>query len=81
MLRALEFLKRQVTRSMSTRAALPPLTVPRTCALEPAQLYRHGGYRRVHPGEVYNGEYEALQQLGWGRSSTVWLVKELTCVL
>eukprot|EP01050_Picozoa_sp_SAG11_P015442 SAG11_NODE_2002_length_3938_cov_2.562126_4_plen_153_part_00 len=34
-----------------------------------------GGYHRCQLGEIFNdGRYMALQKLGWGHFSTVWLV-------
>ena len=31
----------------------------------------------VNPGQVFRGRYQALTKLGFGGSSTVWLVKDL----
>lgn len=35
--------------------------------------YRIGGYHRVIPGEIIQGRYIAIEKLGWGHFSTVWL--------
>ncbi|CAG8897677.1 unnamed protein product [Penicillium egyptiacum] len=39
-------------------------------------LYRPGGFHPVHLGDVFNYHYEVLRKLGYGRYSTVWLVKD-----
>ncbi|KAH8653134.1 kinase-like domain-containing protein [Tricladium varicosporioides] len=45
---------------------------------EGKDAYRLGGFHPVYTGDVYNGRYEVLQKIGYGRYSTVWLVKDLT---
>ncbi|KAI9929454.1 hypothetical protein MW887_000926 [Aspergillus wentii] len=42
---------------------------------EEGDVYHYGGFHPVHFGEVYNGKYEVLRKLGYGRYSTVWLVE------
>jgi serine/threonine-protein kinase SRPK3 len=37
--------------------------------------YRKGGFHPVRLGEVYNAKYKVLRKLGYGRYSTVWLVR------
>ncbi|XHG07891.1 hypothetical protein AWENTII_011022 [Aspergillus wentii] len=39
--------------------------------------YRARHYFPVEPGYIFNQRYEALAKLGWGTSSTVWLVRDL----
>lgn len=43
---------------------------------EGGEHYHKGGFHPVHLGEIYNGKYKVLRKLGYGRYSTVWLVKE-----
>lgn len=43
---------------------------------EGRDAYHRGGFHPVHLGDVYNGRYEVLRKLGYGRYSTVWLVKD-----
>jgi serine/threonine protein kinase len=43
---------------------------------EDNDLYRLGGYHPVHLGDVFHCRYEVLRKLGYGRYSTVWLVKD-----
>jgi len=38
--------------------------------------YKIDGYHPVVLGELFNGKYQAIQKLGWGHFSTVWLVNE-----
>lgn len=38
--------------------------------------YKKGGYHPVCVGEIFIGRYVALQKLGWGHFSTVWLCKD-----
>ena len=38
--------------------------------------YKIGGYHPVHVGEVFINRYIAIQKLGWGHFSTVWLAKD-----
>ncbi|KIP03327.1 hypothetical protein PHLGIDRAFT_111026, partial [Phlebiopsis gigantea 11061_1 CR5-6] len=52
------------------------MVVSRTPGKEPSQDYTRGGYHPVNVGEVYRDRYAVVQQLGWGRYSTVWLVKD-----
>ncbi|KAL4783991.1 kinase-like domain-containing protein [Aspergillus varians] len=50
--------------------------------LSPGRLcgnFYHHGFHPVHLGDVYNGRYEVLRKLGYGRYSTVWLVKDQRC--
>ncbi|CAG8972541.1 hypothetical protein HYALB_00001233 [Hymenoscyphus albidus] len=37
--------------------------------------YHKGGFHPVRLGEIYNSKYKVLRKLGYGRYSTVWLVK------
>ncbi|OOG00365.1 hypothetical protein ASPCADRAFT_125 [Aspergillus carbonarius ITEM 5010] len=39
--------------------------------------FRPKTYFPVTPGYIFNGRYEALAKLGWGTSSTIWLVRDL----
>jgi len=39
--------------------------------------YKIGGYHPVHVGEVFINWYVAIQKLGWGHFSTVWLAKDM----
>ena len=39
-------------------------------------VYRVSGFHPVHLGDRFHaGKYQVLRKLGWGRYSTVWLVK------
>ncbi|KAI1840295.1 hypothetical protein JX266_013514 [Neoarthrinium moseri] len=40
--------------------------------------YRQGGFHPVYIGEIYNCRYVILRKIGYGRYSTVWLVRDLT---
>ena len=44
---------------------------------EPREWYKPGGYHPVEVGEIYNGSYKVVRQLGWGRYATVWLVQNI----
>lgn len=46
------------------------------CSEEDHDLYRPGGLHPVHLGDVFHCRYEVLRKLGYGRYSTVWLVKD-----
>lgn len=37
--------------------------------------YYKGGFHPVRLGDVYNGKYKVFRKLGYGRYSTVWLVR------
>ncbi|GFN18401.1 kinase domain-containing protein [Aspergillus tubingensis] len=39
--------------------------------------FKPSAYFPVKPGYIFNDRYEALTKLGWGTSSTVWLVRDL----
>lgn len=39
--------------------------------------YRSGGYHPVYIGDIFNDRYKVLNKIGYGRYSTVWLVKDL----
>ena len=43
---------------------------------EGIERYQSGGFHPVHLSEIYNSKYKVLQKLGYGRYSTVWLVKD-----
>ena len=43
---------------------------------EGGERYHKGGFHPVHLGELYNGKYKVLRKLGYGRYSTMWLVKD-----
>lgn len=42
---------------------------------EGIQNYNIGGFHPVRLGEVYGNKYKIFQKLGYGRYSTVWLVR------
>ncbi|PPQ86170.1 hypothetical protein CVT24_002445 [Panaeolus cyanescens] len=73
-------------RAATTRkSALPQLSSPASTLVltarlkdqaEPQQRYQKGGYHPVHPGEIYNDRYRVIHKLGWGISSTIWLVQD-----
>ncbi len=44
---------------------------------ETIEDYKIGGYHPVHVGEIFMCRYIAIQKLGWGHFSTVWLAKDL----
>jgi serine/threonine-protein kinase SRPK3 len=48
---------------------------------EPQHHYESGGYHPVIVGEIYNQRYEVIRKLGWGKYSTVWLVRDIQFVL
>lgn len=39
--------------------------------------YEAKSYFPVEPGYVFNQKYEALEKLGWGSCSSVWLVRDI----
>lgn len=44
---------------------------------EPLSDYKPGGYHPISLGETLRyGRYTVCHKLGWGRSSTVWLVRD-----
>lgn len=45
---------------------------------EGRDAYKPGGLHPVYIGDVYADKYEVMSKLGWGRYSTVWLVKDLS---
>ena len=44
---------------------------------EGRSTYVPGGFHPVYIGDVYHGRYQVINKLGYGVSSTVWLVKDL----
>lgn len=61
---------------MSTDAVPAAKEFPKDKEFEEGDArYFPGGFHPVRLGEVYNSRYEVLQKLGYGRYSTVWLVK------
>ncbi|GMS87041.1 hypothetical protein PENTCL1PPCAC_9216, partial [Pristionchus entomophagus] len=44
--------------------------------VEPIEEYVPGGYHPVAIGDVYNGMYQVIAKLGFGRFSTVWKCKK-----
>jgi hypothetical protein len=45
---------------------------------EGRDAYQPGGYHPVYIGDVYADKYEVMSKIGYGRYSTVWLVKDLS---
>lgn len=45
---------------------------------EGRDAYRLGGFHPVYIGDVYASKYEVMSKIGYGRYSTVWLVKDLS---
>ncbi|KAK0619505.1 kinase-like domain-containing protein [Immersiella caudata] len=45
---------------------------------EGGKAYRPGGLHPVYIGDVYGDRYEIIDKIGYGRYSTVWLVKDLS---
>lgn len=45
---------------------------------EGRDAYRQGGFHPVYIGDVYANKYEVMSKIGYGRYSTVWLVKDLS---
>lgn len=45
---------------------------------EGRDAYRPGGFHPVYIGDVYADKYEVMSKIGYGRYSTVWLVKDLS---
>lgn len=39
--------------------------------------YRPGGFHPVYIGDVFNERWKVLNKIGYGRYSTVWLVRDL----
>lgn len=37
--------------------------------------YHKGGFHPVRLGEIYSTKYKVIRKLGYGRYSTVWLVR------
>jgi serine/threonine-protein kinase SRPK3 len=42
--------------------------------------YRPGGFHPVYIGDVFNERYKVINKIGYGRYSTVWLVRDLQAV-
>ncbi|KAK1836722.1 serine/threonine protein kinase [Podospora conica] len=45
---------------------------------EGRDAYKPGGLHPVYIGDVYADKYEVMSKIGWGKYSTVWLVKDLS---
>ena len=45
---------------------------------EGTNAYHPGGFHPVYLGDVYGGKYQVVNKIGYGRYSTVWLVKDLS---
>lgn len=45
---------------------------------EGRDAYQSGGFHPVYIGDVYANKYEVMRKIGYGRYSTVWLVKDLS---
>lgn len=45
---------------------------------EGRDAYQSGGFHPVYIGDVYANKYEVMSKIGYGRYSTVWLVKDLS---
>lgn len=39
--------------------------------------YRPGGFHPVYIGDIFNDRWKVLNKIGYGRYSTVWLVRDL----
>lgn len=67
-------------RALSLQAAFeivrPLCIMADDCSEERRHSYRPGGFHPVHLGDVFHDRYEILRKLGYGRYSTVWLVKD-----
>jgi hypothetical protein len=48
---------------------------------EKLPYYQAEQFYPVHIGEIFNSEYQALGKLGYGAYSTVWLCRDLSCVV
>ncbi|KAB8255138.1 kinase-like domain-containing protein [Aspergillus pseudonomiae] len=49
----------------------------KTAIEEGTQMYRPGGFHPVYIGDVFKDRYKALNKIGYGVYSTVWLVRDL----
>ncbi|KAK0739396.1 kinase-like domain-containing protein [Apiosordaria backusii] len=45
---------------------------------EGRDAYHPGGFHPVYIGDVYAEKYEVMRKIGYGRYSTVWMVKDLS---
>lgn len=45
---------------------------------EGKDAYQPGGFHPVYIGDLYADKYEVMSKIGYGRYSTVWLVKDLS---
>lgn len=45
---------------------------------EGRDAYRSGGFHPVYIGDMYASKYQVMSKIGYGRYSTVWLVKDLS---
>ncbi|POS76289.1 serine/threonine protein kinase [Diaporthe helianthi] len=45
---------------------------------EGRDAYQPGGFHPVYIGDIYADKYEVMSKIGYGRYSTVWLVKDLS---
>lgn len=81
----------QQTKRMFRRRPLKPLKLPTSgfrtiehpLLLEEEQLpeYSTDRYCAVDIGEVFASKYQVVGKLGFGSTSTVWLARDLVCVV
>ncbi|KAL0954424.1 hypothetical protein HGRIS_003410 [Hohenbuehelia grisea] len=82
MIRFFHPLKRTLTssRTLATSSAAltmaPLFSIDRKVMDEPLVRYKPGGYHPVAVGETYSNRYEVVKKIGWGVTSTVWLVHD-----
>lgn len=48
---------------------------------EPVSMYRRGGFHPTRLGDKIGDRYLVVRKLGWDVYYTVWLAKDLRCVL
>lgn len=62
-----------------TRDQQSPIAVADTKDVEEGRdAYQPGGFHPVYIGDMYADKYEVMSKIGYGRYSTVWLVKDLS---
>lgn len=57
----------------------PPMHTPQVVpdVEEGRAAYHPGGFHPVYIGDIFNDRFKVLNKIGYGRYSTVWLVRDL----
>ena len=65
------------TEQALPNAAPQPDAAPEEDIDEGRAAYRPGGFHSVYIGDVFDERWKVLNKIGYGRYSTVWLVRDL----